>query len=211
VTSVPVVQGLDVSGWQGHYDWQAWKGRIGFGMAKAVEGDAETDPDFGDNWNGMWELDRLMPRFAYLYFHAALDPVVQAAHLVATVRGHGLLSGDNFVIDIEETESGSGENDGIPAARCAPLAVQCLREVNRLVPGHRVLPYMNPSWALAGGSDGMGSWFPWIADYGVGQPSVPPPWDRWTFWQYDSQPLDGDRFNGTEQELLAFTRMPAKR
>jgi lysozyme len=205
------VQGIDVSKWQGAFDWAAWRGRIGFAMAKAVEGDSVTDPEFASNWNGMWELDKLMPRYAYGYFHAAQDPVVQAAHLVATVKGHGLLPGDNFVVDLEETIAGSGENDGIPAARCAPLARTCLAKVNELAPGHRVLPYMNPAWARAGGSAGMASWFPWLADYGVSQPDVPEPWAGWTHWQYTDEPVDGDRFNGSPEQLLAFTRMPASR
>jgi GH25 family lysozyme M1 (1,4-beta-N-acetylmuramidase) len=213
VSALTVVQGIDVSQWQGSFDWQQWFGKVGFAMAKAVDGDDGTDPYFGHNWDSMWWLDpdHRLPRFAYLYFHASLDPVIQAAHLVATVRGHGLLPGDNFVVDIEETVPGSGENDGIPAAECAPLAIQCLREVNRLAPGHRVLPYMNPSWAQAGGSAGMASWFLWLASYGIPAPVAPPPWDRATFWQFSDQPVDGDRFMGTEDELLAFTRMPAKR
>lgn len=211
MTAMTVVQGIDVSHWQGAMNWEAWHGKIGFAMAKAVEGDSETDPDFGNNWNGMWELNRCMPRWAYLYFHASLDPVVQAAHLVATVKGHGLLPGDNFVLDLEETVSGSGENDGIPAARCAASAVRCLREINALAPGHRVLPYMNPSWAEAGGSAGMAAWFLWLADYGVPAPTAPQPWDRATMWQYSDQPIDGDRFLGTEAELLEFCRMPGRR
>jgi Glycosyl hydrolases family 25 len=211
VTSLTVVQGIDVSQWQGSFPWQQWQGRIGFAMAKATEGDAETDPQFGANWAGMWELDRRMPRFAYGFFHASLDPVIQAAHLVATVRGQGLLAGDNFALDLESTDPDTQLNDGLPPGAVAPLAVECLREINRLAPGHRVLPYMNPAWALEGGGDGMAAWYLWLADYGVPAPTAPAPWDRATFWQYTDQPVDGDRFLGDEAQLLAFTRMPDKR
>jgi len=214
MASQTVVQGIDASQWQGSLDWGPWKGKIGFGMAKATEGDAETDPEFGHHWDSMWWLqsDHRLPRFAYSYFRASQDPIVQAAHLVATVKGHGLLAGDNLVVDFEETVSGSGKNDGIPAARCAPLAVACLREVTALAPGHRVLAYMNRSWAEAGGAEGMGSsWGLWLADYGVPAPAAPAPWDRAIFWQYDDSPIDGDRFMGNEDQLLAFTRMPDKR
>lgn len=213
MASVTVVQGLDVSGWQGQYDWAPWKGKIGFGLAKATEGDAETDPDFGHNWDALWwlEPDHRLPRFAYGFFHASLDPAVQAAHLVATVKGHGLLPGDNFVLDLEETVSGSGENDGIPAVRCAPRAAECLRKINELAPGHRVLPYLNPAWARAGGSSGLGAWYLWLAEYGATQPQVPAPWQQWTFWQWTDSPVDRDRFNGSPEQLLAFTRMPDRR
>ena len=208
-----VVQGLDVSKWQGDFNWNAWKGKIGFGAAKAAEGDAWTDPEFGRNWDSMWRMNRThtFPRFAYLFFRARQDPVVQAAHLVATVRGHGLLPGDNFLFDLESTVAGELLNDGLTPAQCAPRAVECMRHINALAPGHRVLPYMNPAWARAGGSHGMGAWFLWLAEYGVSAPHVPAPWSKWTFWQYTDHPVDGDRFNGTEKQLLEFCRMPAKR
>jgi hypothetical protein len=40
---------------------------------------------------------------------------------------------------------------------------------------------------------------------------VPGPWSHWTFWQNGDTPVDTDRFNGTEAELLSFTRMPKSR
>ena len=89
--------------------------------------------------------------------------------------------------------------------------MECLRHINALAFDHRVLPYMNPAWAQAGGSAGMDSWFLWQAEYGVDAPSVPPPWNRWTFWHYTDQPIDGDRYNGTQAELLRFCRMPNNR
>jgi lysozyme len=56
----------------------------------------------------------------------------------------------------------------------------------------------------------------WLARYGETPPDVPPPWSRWTLWQY-TDGIDGpeprevpgigrcdrDRFNGTCEELLA--------
>ena len=204
MTSLTVVQGIDVSQWQGNLDWGAWKGKVGFAMAKATEGDSETDPQFAHNWAGMLALDRRLCRFSYAFFHPAQDPVVQAAHLVATVRGHGLLPGDNFVLDLEV-------NDGLPPSVVAERARTCLQHVNELAPGHRALVYTMPSFAQAGNCEGLGSWHLWLASYGVPAPVVPAPWDRCVFWQYTDQPVDGDRFMGDEAELLAFARMPGKR
>lgn len=203
-------RGIDVSRWQGDFNWTGHPG-LSFGMAKATEG--LIDPEFGDNWNDMWAYrsDHRLPRFAYHFFHAARDPKEQAALLVWTVREHGLLPGDNFVLDIESTVSGELLNDGHDPLVCAARAVQCLHHINALAPGHRVLPYMNPSWARAGGSANMGAWSLWIANYGVLEPDVPPPWSKWTFWQTGDEPIDTDLYNGTEESLLAFTRMPDKR
>ena len=43
------VNGIDVSNWQGNFNWAAWKGRIGFASAKAAkaaEGATAADPRF---------------------------------------------------------------------------------------------------------------------------------------------------------------------
>jgi lysozyme len=206
VTAQTVVQGLDVSKWQGDFNWKAWKGKIGFGMCKATEGDGWTDPEFGRSWDAMWWMNatHTFPRFAYHFFHPAQDPVVQAAHLVATVKGHGLQPGDHFVCDLEVS-------DGLRPAVVANRAVQFMHKVNELAPGHRVLLYTFPAFAQAGNCTGLNPWFLWLADYGVPAPAAPKPWQRSTFWQYSDEPIDGDRFMGTEAELLAFCRMPKSR
>lgn len=204
MTALTAVQGIDVSNWQGALDWPTWRGKISFAMAKATEGDSETDVEFAHNWAGMYQLDRRLCRFAYGFFHPALDPVVQAAHLVATVKGHGCEPGDNFVLDLEVS-------DGLPPAVVAERAATCLREINELAPGHRVLLYSFPAFAEAGNCAGLDPWHLWLADYGVPAPTAPKPWSRCDFWQYTDSPIDGDRFMGTEAELLTFCRMPDSR
>ena len=202
--------GIDVAWPQGRYDWQQQAGRISFGMCKATEDTGLIDPYFEDNWNGMWSLDRTMPRFAYHFFRAASEPAAQAAHFVSAVKARGLLPGANLVADFESTDD-DGLNDGVPPWQFAPRAVAFLREVNTLAPDHRVLPYSNPSFAGAGNCAGMGSWFWWVADYGVSAPKMAGPWSTWTFWQCNDVPVDTDLFNGSVAELRAFCRMPASR
>jgi len=198
--------GIDVSYAQGKFNWTAQHGHVAFGAAKATEGLTVTDPQFAANWDGMWFLNatHTVPRFAYHFFHPDDDPVAQAEHLVATVKPHGLLAGDNFLCDLETS-------DGLPAATVAARARTFLAKVNALAPGHRVLVYTNPATAATGACAGLDPWFLWIADYGVSKPVVPRPWSRWTFWQNSGATLDTDRYNGTEAELLAFTRMPKSR
>lgn len=207
-------QGIDVAWPQGsRYNWQQWAGKLSFGMCKATEGDGLVDVGLENNWDSMWFVrpDHRLPRFAYHFFHGAQDPVAQAKFFVAEVKKYGLLAGDNLVADFESTEPDTGLNDGVHPSIFASRAVTFLREVNTLAPGHRVLPYSNPSFAQAGNCAGMGSWYWWVADYGVMQPKMAAPWDRWTFWQNGDSPVDTDTFNGTEDQLLAFTRMPDKR
>lgn len=205
------VRGIDVSRWQGDFGWHSQPG-LSFGMAKATEGTGLTDPEFGHNWDAMWwyQPDHRMPRFAYHFFHASLDPVQQAGFLVSAVKQHGLMPGDNFTADFEATGE-DGLNDQMPPAAFAARAVTFLRTVNRLAPGHRILPYSYPAFIKAGNCAGTGAWYLWLAEYGVSQPRVPEPWDRWTFWQDGASPVDTDQYNGDVASLLAFTRMPDKR
>ena len=42
----------------------------------------------------------MMPRFGCRFFHASGDPVQQAGPFVATAQPHGLLPGDNLVMDL---------------------------------------------------------------------------------------------------------------
>lgn len=204
-------QGIDVAYPQGaHYNWKQWKGKISFGMCKVTEGLTITDPDWVNNWNSMWELNKLMPRFGYHFFHASDDAGQQAERLVSTIKTHGLLPGDNLVLDLEPTESG-GTNDGVAPATVAQRAQDFLHRANALAPGHRCLVYTNPSFADTGACAGLNAWSLWIADYGVSSPAVPKPWSKWTFWQNGDSPVDTDRFNGTEAELLSFTHMPKSR
>jgi|SRR5271165_3224718 len=206
------VRGIDVSRWQGDFDWRTHPG-LSFGMAKATEGTGYTDPEFGRNWDAMWgyRADHRMPRFAYCFFHASLDPVQQAEQLVLAVKAHGLLPGDNFVLDLEATDAGTGLNDEVAPAEVARRGIAFLHAVNAMAPGHRVLVYTYPAFAQAGHTAGMEAWHLWIANYGVTQPEVPQPWSSWAFWQDGDNPVDTDRYNGDEASLLAFTRMPDKR
>jgi lysozyme len=204
--------GIDVSYAQGKFNWTAQHGKVAFGAAKATEGLTVTDPQFKANWDGMWFLNgtHTVPRFAYHFFHASDNPEDQAAHLVSTVKAHGLLAGDNLLLDLEATSS-DGRNDHIAPATVAARAKACLEAINTLAPNHRVLLYTNPAFAKAGNCAGLEPWFLWLASYGVSKPAVPAPWKTWTFWQNSGATLDTDRYNGTEAQLLAFTRMPKSR
>jgi lysozyme len=202
--------GIDVAWPQGSFNWNAEKNKIAFGMCKATEGTGTTDPDFVHNWNGMWALNKLMPRFAYHFFHASEDPIAQAEKFVSLVKPHGLLAGDNLVLDLEPTET-DGSNDKVAPATVAARARTFLNTANELAPNHRVLVYTNPGFAETGACAGLGAWYLWVAHYGVSKPTVPSPWKTWTFWQKSDNGLDLDVYNGTEAELLAFTRMPKTR
>lgn len=200
-------QGIDVAWPQGaHFPWGSERGKIGFGMCKATQGAGLLDPDFKANWDSMWLMNRMLPRFAYHIMDFEDDPEAQAEFHVATVKAHGLLAGDNMALDLSD-----GPTFDLHPAEAAALGVRFLHRANALAPDHRVLVYTDVAFALAGNCTGMGAWHLWLAEYGVGQPQVPAPWTSWTFWQKSDDGLDLDVFNGSAEQLLEFTRMPASR
>ena len=206
------VRGIDVAWPQGAYNWDQQIGQIQFGMCKVTEGLTGSDPQFAHNWNSMWFMNatHTFPRFGYHFFHASDSPTAQAERFVAAVKAHGLLAGDNLVLDLESTEP-NGSNDNVGPAETAAAAKTFLTTVDGLAPDHRVLVYTSPGFADTGACAGLSYWGLWVADYGVTSPAVPAPWSGWIFWQDGDDPIDTDVYNGDEAHLTSFCRMPASR
>lgn len=199
------VQGIDVSNNNGTLDWTPWRDQISFAMMKASEGVGFIDSQFGRNWNQAWRISGgKMVRVAYHFGHPGQDPVHQADILTTQARKHGLKPGDHYALDLEVT-------DGQSPDHVAAWAQKFAHRINHVNPGHRCLIYTYPAFAEAGNCAGLEPWFLWIANYGVAAPAVPAPWHEWKFWQYQGTGIDRDMWNGTEQELLDFMRMPAWR
>lgn len=191
------VEGIDVSSWQGAFDWPAWKGHIQFAACKATEG-GFVDADFAHNWAGMKEIG--VYRFAYHYAHPSGNVYDQVDLCYNTVASRGLEVGDNILLDFENT-------DGVDPTEVAAWGVEFCEQMNQKARGHRCVVYTYPYFAEQGNCAGMNRWFLWIANYNVAQPMVPSPWTNWTFWQYTDQGpgnIDHDRFYGTEAQLKTF-------
>jgi len=191
------LEGIDVSSYQGAFNWQPWKGHISFAAAKVIEGTAE-DPDFAHNWAGMAEIG--IYRFAYAFAHPSLNVYDQVDALASVVTANGLKTGDNILLDMEVT-------DGLDPAEVSAFGQEYCEQVNIKLPHHRCVVYTYPFFAELGNCAGMNRWWLWIANYGVPQPFVPAPWQTWVFWQYTNQGpgnIDHDRFYGTPEQLQTF-------
>lgn len=192
--------GIDVSNWQGAFDWAPWKGQISFAAAKATEGTNFADAEFAHNWAGMKSIG--VHRFAYHFAHTDKSVFDQAAFFVDTVKAQGLHTGDNFILDLEV-------NDGQTPATVSAWGNEFCHEVHKRAPGHRVLVYTYPYFAEQGNCADLGGYKLWIANYNVASPTVPAPWTDWTFWQYTDQGkgnIDHNVFNGTKLQLRHFCR-----
>lgn len=195
-------QGLDVSRYQGDFNWRG-HAEITFAAAKCYEAGAGEDPQFAANWQDMWAtFDGKLVRHSYAYVHPGESMASQADTLVQLTRDHGLKIGDHFMMDMETA-------DGCTPAQVNTFARQFSRRVNDKAPEHRCISYTYPGFCADG--IGWGYWQLWIADYGVAEPAVPAPWTAWRYWQKSANGLDLDEFAGDKAALLDFAGMPADR
>lgn len=192
------VQGIDVSKWDAHIDFQQVKkaGRE-FVFAKCSE----------YNVDRTYERNRVNAKAAglivgaYHFFHPSRDPLSQAEVFLHYCK---LGTGDLLpVLDWEST-------DDVQPDQSRASAKIWLERVERAI-GKAPIIYTSPYFAKALKLDASWSRYPlWIAHYGVRAPLCPSPWPRWDFWQYTSEgeipgiPTDDedfDLFNGTLETL----------
>ena len=192
-------RGLDVSSWQGAFDWRGHPD-ITFAAAKCYEAGAGEDPQFARNWSDMWTtFSGKIPRIAYCFGHPGDSAVTQADVLVQLTRDHGLQAGDHLALDLEVT-------DGISVPEVVSWARVFSRRVNDLTPGHHCFSYTFADFAAP-----WGRWPLWVADWDVAGPRVPPPWKRWRLWQSAVRGTDLDQYNGDKAAMLDWMLMPADR
>ena len=208
--------GIDVSHYQGKIDWAAVAhSGIQFAFLKATEGCGPADSRFRENWAAAGAAGIL--RGAYHFFHPAQDIGAQTGIFLRTLQA---VSPGELppVLDLEVPH----EWIAYGCVKRAAMILNWLDTVQERL-GTTPIAYLNPSF----GPDVLGAAAPvalarfplWVAHYTAGsRPSVPKPWDSWTFWQHTSTgTVDGisgivdlDYFNGSEDDLrcLAGYRRP---
>jgi GH25 family lysozyme M1 (1,4-beta-N-acetylmuramidase) len=210
-----VLEGLDVSQWQGTIDWSgvAYAGKA-FVIMKASEGQTFADPKYAANHAGA----RAYGIRVGAYHFAAPDTSPNDAIIEADsfVQKMAILPGDlNPALDLEQT-------GGLNTADLQAWVGAWLNEVYAKL-GMRPMIYTSPSfWSSHMGNTSLfavqGYTVLWIAHWFVSAPTVPASnWGGhgWTFWQYTdcghvlgiSGCVDLDRYNGTD--LTAVTYAPS--
>jgi len=202
-----VIEGIDVSHWQGPIDWSRVKASgVAFAWVKATEGADYTDPRFPENAAGARAAS--VAWGAYHFWRASARPEAQAAQFARAVQivGSGELPP---VLDVEDTRA--------PAV----LDVGALRAVLDGIEaalGRRPMIYTAAwYWTLARFGGGIPSWFGdyplWLADY-QDPAAIPAPWRDWTARQYTSTGrvagvagnVDRNVYRGPLAELVASGR-----
>ena len=197
-----VVQGIDVSVYQGSINWSDVKAAgIDFAIARISDG-SSLDSYFSANWTGMKSAG--LVRGAYQYFEPGDDPTTQANIVISAVGKLG--AGDLPVTADMETTGGES---------AATIAANLKTWVSAVQTGTGKLPMIYTGegyWDGDVASSSFSSDPLWVANWGVSCPDIPTGWSQWSIWQYSdsgtvsgiSGAVDLDEYNGTLAQLQAF-------
>ncbi len=210
-----ILQGVDVSGYQGTINWSQAKGAgIVWAYAKATEGTGFQDSSFSGNWSGMQSAGVI--RGAYHFFHPDLNGTQQADYFLAYVGAIG--AGDlPPMLDWEVTDGVSGSTAGTNA--------QAFIAEIKAKTGRQTVVYTSPGlWGGFGVPQSFGSDPLWVADWTYATsscPTLPSGWGSFVFWQWSDgkygtgsvagipTTVDRDVFNGTLSQLQSFANTQA--
>lgn len=176
--------GIDVSYYQGDISWsRVHRAGIRFAFIRVADGTDVLDTKFEQNWKAAHEA--AIPRGVYQYFRANESPIDQADLVIAALRRNG--SGElPPVIDVESTE-------GLPLSDVAAAARQWIDHIRTELHVEPIV-YTNPGmWGLRGAPE-LATQPLWLAHYTSTCPMIPPPWRRWSAWQYS----EGGRVDGID-------------
>ena len=197
---VASAQGMDVSDFTGRYDWATAKKAIpdlAFGIYRLTQGlgaagTASPDPDAA--WDHQQIAAQGLHRGSYHFMDPHLSGEAQAQYFVTQHAKLGTVAADMFWLD--------NETAGASPAETAACAVAFMAELDKLVPHNPRGVYTFISFARAGNCAGLENYPLWLAYPSAEAPATPPPWHRWTFWQYGQRDgTDTDAFNGTASQL----------
>ena len=211
VENVQSAQGLDVSNFQGRYNWaaavKAMPG-LAFGVHRATQGlgaAGTNSPDPDAVWNHQQIRDNNLRRGAYHFLDPRLDGAAQARYFVDTLDGIGLVKNDMLWCD--------NETPGSSPQAVAACAGAFMGELVKLRPENPCGVYTFINFASTGNCHGLGGYPLWLAYPAATAPVPPPPWVNWDLWQWGLRNgTDADAFNGTVAGLdawIASFRAPA--
>jgi lysozyme len=191
-------QGLDVSSYQGQFNWSGATG-LTFGIYRLTQGlGAHTNsPDPDAPWNNTQIKAKGLIRGAYHFFDPTLSGAAQAEYFVSQHSVVGLGDGDMLWLD--------NETAGASPAAVSAGALAFMTELDKLRPNNPRGVYSFISFITAGNCAGLEKWPLWLAHPSASAPAAPAPWAKWTFWQWGLRNgVDTDAFNGTPAELKSW-------
>lgn len=184
--------GIDVSNYQGAFDWPSWRGKVQFAGIKISEGAGYADPFAARNVAGARSIG-VMP-MGYHFLHAGSSGTDQANSFLAHCKAAGMERGDVLAVDVEQ-----GGQDGLSPAQLWSAAAEFAGAVHDHF-GCWTVCYTDISLAAAAPSS-VGNCPLWLANPSGTPVSHIGPWQVVSFEQLGQTGVDTDVFYGTADEL----------
>ncbi|MEK8030595.1 GH25 family lysozyme [Ideonella sp. DXS29W] len=199
--SPTLIDGVDLSNWQGQVDFAQLKGAgVDYVFIKASQGATVADADYPRNIQAARAAG--LAAGSYHFYVTGDTPQAQFANFSSQVQ---LQPGDlPPVIDIESLNGGSS----------AELVAALKQYIGLVEQRYGVRPIIYAGESFANGYlAGLSAYPLWLADYtSASTPKMPSDWSGWTFWQYSQTgrvagvdgAVDLDRFHGDLDKFRAL-------
>lgn len=195
-----VTFGVDISRYQPNPNYKAMAdgGKIKFVWTKATEGLTVNDSMFAKDLKGCRDNGIIVG--AYHFFRPDLDPIQQMKHFFSIYKPQ---KGD--LVPMFDNEIHGSHGNAYDIQRACDAMDYIAQVIGRLPIHYTYVGFMNDQ-----GNPQQYYKYPVdIAHYGVGKPSLPPPYNRWDFWQYIAKgsvdgisgDVDHNYFNGSLTDL----------
>lgn len=199
---VASAQGLDVSNFQGQFDWAGNASGLAFGICRVTQGlggKGLNSPDPEAAWNFSQMAANGLLRGAYHFLDPRVSGAAQAQYFADEVKRLGVTTSDMLFMDTET----KGSTPAITAA----CGLQFMLELKRLFPSNPIGVYTYIDFAKEGNCAGLGAYPLWLAYPAASAPVQPLPWlaPEFMFWQWGTRNGDdADAFMGTAAELQTW-------
>jgi lysozyme len=194
-------QGIDVSGYNKNVNWaQVASSGICFAFIKSTEGITYINPNFKRDWEQSKQAGVI--RGSYHFFHASVDPQVQAKYFLSTI---GTLGPTDLPPVLDWELHGPNRQQEISnALMWLEIVHSATNKVPIIYTGRYFIGDLGNPQALA-------KYTLWLAEY-ASQPTIPKPWSEFSFWQYSesgsvpgvSEPCDLNMSYGDMTWLQGF-------
>ncbi len=208
--------GVDVSYWDAEIDWVSVKDfGVEFVFMKATEGDYYQDPTLVERLASTNSVG--LPRSAYHFFRANVDPIKQAESYIRTLEAANSDTELPPIFDMETNDGKSREEIMAGAKIWLDLVEQAFGEKPII---YSPQFFLENYFSTQNGTppDWVSEYSLWLAQYpasysdGLDPFALPNGWSDWAFWQYSDKGVvpginasaDMNVFNGSSSDLRKF-------
>ncbi|WP_027941501.1 lysozyme [Amycolatopsis taiwanensis] len=203
------VRGIDVSGHQGNVNWtDNWNQGTRFAYVKATEGTYYTNPYFGQQYNGSYDVGMIRGAYHFAVPNGG-SGAAQANYFLA--HGGGWSPDGKTLpgaLDMEYNPYNGGTCYGLSKSDMAAWILDFSNTYHSQTNKWPVIYTSTSWWNQCVSGDFSSTNALWVARYASAVGALPDSWGFHTIWQYSSNPIDQDSFNGTYDRLVAFAANP---